>query len=224
MSAGAWSRAWPHLRALLVLFHCSAVVVLSLPGSSMLDRARWRSENLKSDFAGWSSALSKVGVTIPPEELGVRVRGVAERYLRVRSLLVAPFGHYPRLSGANQGWAMFASPQRHPAEVHVDVLEAGAWRPLFRPRDPAASWQSGPLTHHRMRKLMGRFAREYRDGVFSELAAFLASRAFSDVPAAERVRVRLYRYDSLPPERVQRGERPQGRYAERREWGRAELR
>ena len=214
----SWARARPHLWAAFILLHCVAIVVLALPGDAVVGRARWASANTKSDFAGWSRALGKVGVEVPPEQLGKRVYGVAEAYVSARSAIIAPFVYYRELAGAKQGWAMFASPQRHPVVVHVDAFEGGAWRPLYRTR--ASAWMSTQMDHARLRKLVGRFAREYRAPVFNDLARFLANRAFADFPNVERVRVRLYRWDSLPADRIRAGEQPTGKYTEIREWRR----
>jgi hypothetical protein len=221
MNAGArglLSAARPHLWAAFILFHCVAIVVLALPGDGVVGRARWASTNTKSDFAGWSRTLGKLGVKIPPEQLGKRVYSVAEGYIAARRSIIPPFGYYREATGSKQGWAMFSSPQRHPVEVHVDGLEAGVWRPLYRTRE--SEWMSTQMDHARLRKLVGRFARELRENVFSELASFLGRRAFVDFPSIERVRVRLYRWDSLPADRIRAGEKPTGKYTHAREWSR----
>jgi hypothetical protein len=221
-----WAGARPHLGGAFILFHCVAIIVLALPGDAVVGRARWAAANTKSDFAGWSRALGKVGVDMPPEELGKRVHGVAEAYVGVRSRIITPFAYYREVAGAKQGWAMFSSPQRHPVEVHVDGFEAGSWRPLYRTRSSLdqrstdSQWMSTQMDHARLRKLVGRFAREYRENVFTELGRFLANRAFADFPNVERVRVRLYRWDSLPADRIRAGEKPTGKYTQQREWRR----
>jgi hypothetical protein len=213
----SWQRMWPHVRAVLVILHVLAVITLALPGGGIRNRARWQAANVKSDFAGWARALRSIGVDTTPERLADRTYGVAEGYVEARSVFAAPFTHYPTFSGARQGWAMFASPQRHPVELHVDVLEGGQWVPIFRSRSRRHDWMWTELDQHRMRKLVGRFAREERKDVFFRLADHLAQRALRDHPAATRARVRMFRYDTLPPERVAAGERPVGRYTESRE-------
>lgn len=214
----AWRRARPQLWAVFILFHSVAIIMLALPGDALVGRSRWASTNTKSDFAGWSRALNKLGVQNTPEQLGKWVYGVAEGYVRARRAVIGPFERYRDATGSKQGWAMFASPQRHPVEVHVDAFEAGVWRPLYRSRQ--SEWMSTQMDHARLRKLVGRFAREYRDNVFDELARFLGRRALADFPNVERVRVRLYRWDSLSADRVRAGEKPSGKYTQAREWTR----
>jgi hypothetical protein len=218
--------ARPHLWAAFILGHCIAIVMLALPGDAVVGRARWASTNTKSDFAGWSRTLGKLGVKMPPDELGKRVYGVAEGYVDVRRSIIAPFTLYREATGTKQGWAMFSSPQRHPVEVHVDGFEGGTWRPLYRTRESFdqgstnSQWMSTQMDHARLRKLVGRFAREYRENVFNELARYLGNRAFADFAGVERVRVRLYRWDSLPADRIRAGEKPTGKYTQVREWRR----
>ncbi|NUP06088.1 MAG: hypothetical protein HOW73_08520 [Polyangiaceae bacterium] len=222
MTPESKQRIRAQLWAAFITFHVLAVIVMSLPGEGITSKAQWQSENLRSDFAGWANALRKVGIAISDEELAEKARAVAEGYVDARSVLSAPFEPYQQATGARQGWAMFASPQRHPAEVHVDVFERGEWRPLFRPRSAEYSWFTRRLDHHRLRKLSGRFARGFNRGVYDDLARYLADRALHDFPTAERVRVRLYSWDALPPERVRAGEKPVGEYKEPREYTRDE--
>ena len=47
-------------------------------------------------------------------------------------------------------------------------------------------------------------------GAQPEAARWLATKALREHPGATRVRVRLWRYATLPPERVRAGERPAG--------------
>lgn len=210
-------KAWPHLRAALVITHCLAIVLIGLPNGRLLSKAAWETDNLKSDLSGWSRGLGKVGIRTTPEALGARVHSVVEAYVAVISVVSAPFTHYPDIAGTHQGWAMFASPQRHPAEVHVEIMEDGVYRTIYQSRSAEHTWRRSVFDHHRIRKLIGRFAREFRKNVFWELSGWIADRAFEDFPSASRVRVRLYRYDALPPARVAAGERPEGKFAESRE-------
>lgn len=215
-------KLWPHARAVLVIVHVLAVITLALPGEGILNKSRWQSGNVKSDFAGWAKTLRSLGVDTTPERVAERAHGVAEGYIEARDVFAAPFDHYPQVTGARQGWAMFASPQRHPVELHVDVLVAGTWQPIFRPRSRRYDWMYTQLDHHRLRKLVGRFAREQRRGIFPRLSGYLATRALHDFPDATRARVRLYRYDTLSPERVAAGETPVGRYTESRDLARGD--
>ncbi|MCA9635082.1 MAG: hypothetical protein KC420_03500 [Myxococcales bacterium] len=219
------ARAWPHLRVILVGYHVAAIVVLSIPPAGALNNpAMWRSANTRSDIAGYAAALGQVGVEITPEELGARVRDAAATFGRIRELLAAPFAGYAALVGARQGWAMFASPQRVPAEVHVDLEIGGEWRPLYRPHDDAAAWRRATFEHNRFRKFNGRFARTFIPPHYDGLARWLAREAAAEFPEATAIRVRLYRYRTLPPAEARAGRRPEGRYEHERRFVAEELR
>jgi hypothetical protein len=193
------------LRAAFVLFHGLAIVVLSLP-SGNVSKARWSSKGTQADLAEWGQELGADG------DFAERFRAFAEGYARVRGAAATPFAQYADVTGARQGWAMFSSPQRHPAELHVDLWRDGQWEPLWRPHDDAAAWNRSFFENHRLRKFQGRFAREWKGQRFAEFADFVGRRALVDHPEAARARVRLLRKKSLPPDAVARGERPKGTY------------
>ncbi len=217
--------AWPHLRALFVLYHLLAVVILSLPSAGALtSESMWRSANFKADIAGYAEALQGLGVETTPKALGARLKRAALSFAGIRRAISWPFGRYAELVGARQGWAMFASPQRHPAELHVEIEVDGAWRLLYRPHDDEAEWRGETMRHNRVRKFAGRFARGFVPKNYEELATWLATEASGDFPEANAVRVRLYRYRSLPPEAIRNGERPEGRYERARVFDAEELR
>lgn len=207
---------WPRARAALIALHVLAIVVLSLPAGNIANPATWESPSLKADFASWAGRLRGLGVDTTPQSFQAAMWRLATRYLSLRGRVVAPFALYGELSGAAQGWAMFASPQRHPAEVHVDIREAGGFRPLFRPRSDEHAWRRQVLDHNRVRKYVGRFARGFDRRDYDQLARWLAVQAARDFPGARQVRVQLYRYSTLGPADVRAGRQPAGTYEEPR--------
>ena len=117
---------WPQLRAALIAFHVLMVVVMSLPApDALLSGMGWDSVNTQAEVARWAEGLSRVGAETTPDALGASVRQGAERYRGFHTALTAPFSMYSQLSGARQGWVMFAKPQRHPAELHIDLWDEG---------------------------------------------------------------------------------------------------
>lgn len=205
--------AWPHVRALLISFHVAMVVVMSLPTpDAMLSGMGWESANVQAELGRWVTGLARVGVHTTPEALGSSVRQRAESYRGVHSALTAPFATYSRTSGALQGWVMFAKPQRHPAELHIDLSDGTTWRPLYRPHSSTHDFWGERLRHHRMRKQLGRFARTFDMPTYDRLAGFLALQVARAYPEERLVRVRLYRYATLRPEAARAGEVPIGEY------------
>jgi hypothetical protein len=210
--------AWPHVRAGLVALHVLSLVVLSLPGQGAVhDPRRWQTENARADLRQMAARLTAWGWSIDEHGLERALWSTGDAYLRVQRPVAAPFEVYAELTGSRQGWSMFASPQRHPAELHVDLEQDGAWQPLYRPHSDAHAWNRKQLEHNRFRKFLGRFARGFHPRHYDQAARWLATKAAREHPEASRVRVRLWRYATLPPARVRAGERPEdGRYEHER--------
>ena len=201
------------LRAVLIAVHVVAVIALAFPsGGSLTNRAAWRSENTQADFAAWTSGLNQVGVAITPKQFEAWLWRLAKGYGAAHSRITRPFRPYARHVGARQPWQMFASPQRHPGELHVDIEERGEWRPLYRSRSREHTWRRRQMDHDRLRKFVGRFARGFIRKHYDALAVWLATEAAREFPESTRVRVRLYRYRSPPPDRARARQRPRGRY------------
>jgi hypothetical protein len=200
---------WPQVRAALIAFHALAVVVLATPGEGLLNQRQWASANARDDLQRWADRLGT-----DPQSLQRTAWNTAASYVAIRKVVAAPFIPYAEVSGMRQGWSMFASPQRHPAELHVDILDAsGQWQPIWRPHDDAHDWNRRQFDHNRFRKFLGRFARDFRPQHYQQAAQWVATKAAREHPDATAVRVQLYRFASLPPERVRAGEVPEGRYA-----------
>lgn len=210
--------AWPHVRAGLVALHVVSLVVLSLPDAGAVhDPARWKTDNARADLRQMAQRLRGWGWDIDEHGLERALWSAGDAYLRVQQPVAAPFEVYAELTGSRQGWTMFASPQRHPAELHVDVEQGGRWQPLYRPHSDAHAWNRDQFEHNRFRKFLGRFARGFRRQHYDEAARWVAAKAAREHPEASRVRVRLWRYGTLPPDRVRAGQRPSdGRYEHER--------
>lgn len=205
--------AWPHVRAVLIALHVMSLVVLSLPDQGAVhNRRRWVTANARADLRQMSARLTAWGWPMDEHQLERRLWDLGTAYLQFQRPLAAPFVLYAQLSGSRQGWRMFASPQRHPAELHVDVLRDGAWETIYRPHSERHAWNREQFEHNRFRKFLGRFARGFVPRDYRQTARWVARMAAVEHPDVAEVRVRLLRYDSLPPERVAAGERPQGRY------------
>jgi hypothetical protein len=210
--------AWPHVRAGLIALHVLSLVVLSLPDEGAVHQPqRWKADNARADLRQWAQRLTAWGWPTDEHQLERSLRSTADAYLQVQRPLAAPFDAYAELTGSRQGWSMFASPQRHPAELHVDVERQGEWQPLYRPQSPEHAWNRAQFEHNRFRKFLGRFARGFYRKHYDEAARWVATRAAHEHPQATRVRVQLYRYATLPPNRVRAGEQPsEGRYEHER--------
>lgn len=210
----AWLRAhWPALRGVLVALHVVAVVVLSFPsGGQISDARRWNSANTRVEMQRWSALLNGWGIHTTPEQLTARLQSWAHTYVQARRHIAAPLDRYAEISGVRQGWSMFASPQKVPAELHVDVREGATWRPLVRPWDRTLDWRLQARDHHRVRKILGRLARSFRRDRYEGLARWLAAAAAHDFPEVLEVRVAVWRSRSPTLAQAQAGEAPEGHY------------
>lgn len=199
------------MRAGLIALHVVSLVVLSLPDQGAVhDPRRWQTENARADLRQMAARLTAWGWPIDEHGLERVLWSAGDVYLQVQRPLAASFEGYAELTGSRQGWTMFASPQRHPAELHVDVEHGGRWQPLYRPHSGEHAWNRRQLEHNRFRKFLGRFARGFHKRHYDEAARWLATKAAREHPEASRVRVRLLRYATLPPDRVRAGQEPEG--------------
>ncbi len=192
------------MRAALVLAHCVVLVVLAFPApSGLVNRAAWNTPNARDDFNAWGEALGVDGT-----ELKARLWEISRIYVYTRRAVHQPLRPYTELAGTRQGWSMFTSPQRHPVKLRVEALQGGAWQPLYATRSEELTWRREQLDHNRVRKLVGRFARDGDFKEFDYFARWIAKQVAADLPGATTARVSLFRQHSLPPDRVRAGEQP----------------
>lgn len=205
--------AWPHIRAALVAFHVASLVILSLPSAGAIgDERRWNTANARADLDQLAQRLRGWGFDTNADRVRADLWNLSRGYLQVQKPLAAPFAAYAKATGSRQGWSMFASPQRHPAELHVDIERDGTWVPVYRPHSDEHDWNRAQFEHNRFRKFLGRFARGFIRRDYREAARWVATKAAREHPDATRVRVQLYRYRSLPPDAVRAGAKPRGHY------------
>lgn len=217
--------AWPHVRAVLIALHVMSLVVLSLPTpSSVHNKARWQTANAKADLEQMAQRLRGWGFDTDRERLTQALWDLGGAYLEVQRPLVAPFQWYAEKSGSRQGWRMFASPQRHPAELHVDIELDGVWVRIYEPHSDEFDWNRAQFEHNRFRKFLGRFARGFIRTHYDHAAKWIATKAAREHPEATRVRIQLYRYATPHPEQVKAGVKPNGRYQHARRFDAGALR
>ena len=199
------------LRAAYVLFHAISIVVLALP-AGLTSETRWNAKTTQRDLAHWAARLRDLGVETTKESLEARLKGLAESYIDARTAIAWPFALYARVTLSHQGWAMFASPVQRPYELHVDGWVNGEWVPIHRPHDSSSAIFAGYLSNDRVRKFTGRFAKSFNQNNYRDFARYLARTAFAARPDVAKIRVSLFGYQTLPPERAAKGEPKQGQY------------
>lgn len=176
-----------------------AVVLLSFPsGVKMGDPARWRDPRTKAQFALWAQRLRSFGWAISDQGLEDQLWGASQRYLRVRSYVVAPFEPYGQV--VPQFWGMFKAPSLTTTTIRIEVEsgERPAFATVYESRSPEHTFLASTLDHNRMRKQIGRVGTD--EVLFKAMSRWLAGRAFDAYPDAKRVRVSVLRRESPGPE------------------------
>ncbi len=172
------------------------MLVLSLPkGTKLADRRRWRSQRTQREFQLWAKRLHGWGVDTDAAKLETKLWSASQRYLTIQRALAAPFLGYDRAGGMVQGWGMFRSPQRRPGVLRIEVFEAHHWQTVYLSRSAEHTYLASELDHNRIRKLVGRSARNGH--IFNDLAQWIVKRTANDFPRARKARVTLERFDSL---------------------------
>ena len=210
-------RAWPHLRAALILTHVVAVVALALPHPGQVtNRSQWTSSRGRMELASWTSTLNRVGYEISESELEDRAWAWATGYAEWHRRWLAPFDAYNRYFHVRQEWSMFTHPKKRVGRIWIEIERDGAFVPVFISKSPQHTWLEDVLTHNRMRKLFNRVtSHRYKAGLL-EFALWIAPRIARDFPRAPRARVRIENYLTPSAEEVQRGFTPSGTFTRSR--------
>lgn len=188
------------LRAYALLGYVAVCLVFVLPGGSRLgSRAVWDSPHNHEQFAEWAKTLSGLGVEADADALQRGLWKLTKRYLKAHSAIMRPLAWIPEQLGFGQSWRMFSNPQSTPSRLWVEVDAGEGFVPIYVSRSREHTWQRAFFEHHRVRKLFGRIGRGGRDQAYDALARWTARRAFQELPAVSRVRVRIYTWSTPRP-------------------------
>lgn len=204
---------WRQVRAVLVLLHVVAVLLLALPNpGSALNRRAWRTPAVQLELKRWSERLTAVGVETTPKAFEKWLYGVAKSWYETRRAMLAPFEPYRRYLGIRQPWTMFAAPQRFPGRLEIHIRDQGDWRPIYIARSDEHDWQATLLDHDRMRAAVFRYTWPQYAPTHKHLAKWLARRALEDHPEAKYIRVRFRFQRSPTPDELRDGVEPKVEY------------
>jgi hypothetical protein len=181
-----------HLRALFVLFHLLAITLLALPAPvGGMNRHTFASEGLQANLAGWRAVLGGLGWEVSAAEIEDRAWRAGKAILAARRVVLAPFRPYAELTGASQGWRMFAYNNRSPAWMRVEVEEAGSWTILWEARSERATWRRRQFDEGHFRGVMNDWSWLRDRKSYERFARWLAGEVRQERPAATRLRVRM---------------------------------
>ncbi|MEM9729308.1 MAG: hypothetical protein AAF997_12025 [Myxococcota bacterium] len=213
-----------HLRAVLIALHILTVILLSLPSSrQMLQREVWDRPSNQRAFEVLADRFSFLGFQ-SGKDFDHWLWNIGEHYVGARDTIVEPFVVYADLAGARQGWAMFSRPRERPIELQISVAERYRYQTVYQTGSSEYDFLAGQLRQYRVRKVTGRLARHFDRAWYDPLTERLATEVALLQPDARRIRFRLYRYTTLPPEAVRAGEQPVGAYRDRRNYDAEALR
>jgi transposase len=195
-------RSWlPDLRAVAVLFHVVAVVVLSIPVPPPTLRGEKEDARTKELLAPWGDAAEAVG--IPRETLYAAIAGFTKVEAAALGAARTPLAPYARLVGAQQGWLMFGSVDTEAARIELHVRTGNApWTPLFVPRSREAAWRRSFLEQERMRTLVYNFGAKRSRSKWEPFVTWLAREVREDRPDATALRVRMQRLRLPDPDQL----------------------
>ncbi|RMG99517.1 MAG: hypothetical protein D6705_03040 [Deltaproteobacteria bacterium] len=201
------------LRLAFVAFHLHAVCVLALPSPGAgMRRAAWKDPTVQHEFRTWARTLSSFGIDVEPPELEAFAWRAALAWVDLRRNLTTLARPYAEVVGARQPWRMFVAPHRYPSVLHLEVDEGTGFRPLYVARSRAYAWRGRLLDHDRMRAAIFRYAWPSYETNYHRFVRYLARKAARDVAEARRFRARYFKYRTLSPDEVLRGERLRGRF------------
>jgi hypothetical protein len=203
-------------RAIVAAIAVFWAVVASLPMPGPGSASALQDPTAQRELADWSLLLGSLGLSVPPERLGEGVLAIGEVARTAQSTATWPVRPLVRQLAIQQGWGLFAYPDREPVRLIVEG-DAGdrKYHAIFRSLDPKARWEADWFAYRRVRAMMspGRKLPATFRGVVDQVAA----RAFRDHPALVRVRVRFETFPISVPGEPASSARVRTRYQQIRE-------
>lgn len=194
-----------------VLFHLSAITILSIPSpTGVRDNATWNNPVTQRQVMSWARVGHSLGLGRDPQSLVQWGRQVAIEVLDVRDVVVAPFVPYTRVVGAGQRWQMFASINSEPSRLSVSIRQGpdDPFVPLYIARDPAHAWRAEQLDQERSRGFMNDWSWGHDQNDYKYFARWLARQAARDFPEADALQVCMLQAKLPTPAQLESGHVP----------------
>lgn len=195
---------WPGARAALI----SAVILFNLIGAlPKPDRLTWDTlhrPDAKAELAQWTRLARSLGLAVDEEGVGGWAIHTSGAWLDLRRWLLAPWQPVIDFTQTQQGWGLFAWPDRAASRLEIAWrAEGGAWVVLYRTADAEHDWGSGVFRYRRVRALYNPGVKP--PGTIVGFSRSLAEGLFEAEPSAAEVRFRLLqRHVDLPGEAPKR--------------------
>ncbi len=201
MSADAEPRGvWPHVRAVLLLLHIVAVVLMALPAPIGSDRDdTYEMASVREQLQQLSEALGAVGIEASEDEIAELSKTSARRILAARKAALRPFRPYYSLAGTRQGYRMFSGVSLYGDRLQVEIDRGDDWELIYLARDPDHRWRWWTFNHELTRSLLYRYVEKRYRRRFEAMTRWIAREAATDFPDVERVRVSFLRQRTPSP-------------------------
>ena len=204
---------WPQIRAVLVGCHVVAVLAMATPSPSAgLRRSSWKDPTVQAEFSAWNERFQAMGISWTEPEMEDHLWTFAVGWDHARDLVLTPITPYGRYLGASQSWRMFVAPHRYPTRLQIELDSGDGWETLYIERSAEYAWRREVFDHDRMRSAIFRFGWTQYKKSWQLFADWVAKKAAVDFPDASRVRVRMYKYQTLSPEDAAAGKEPDGKF------------
>lgn len=213
MSHEKLSAYWPHIRAILITFHLTAIVLKAIPApEGAMNRADWKNPTVQAELKDFNHRLNKMGIDVSLETLENQLWISSQKYMAARKAILAPFKTYYRYAGADQNWRLFVAPHMYPSRLNVEILVNEEWQTIYQPFNPDARWQAHLIENARFRPSIFRYSWPRYKKHYHAFAEYLAKHAKDDFPEAIRLRTRWWNAKSPSPEQVLRNTQPKGKW------------
>lgn len=204
MSGPAWRVG---LRDLLVAFHLIGVTLMAFPAPTGARSEKvWKEAYLGRQIAAWTRPLVALGFDLTPARSAEIAKRAAFAYLDVRDVIVAPFQPYTRLCGTSQSWHMFGSVNPEPGRIQAELEIGGAWRTVYRARDPELDWLADKLDQERMRAAANPWSWGLSKTTYKGFCRWLGAEAKRDYPDATQIRCAILRAKLPEPAALRAGQ------------------
>lgn len=212
---GAWRRAG--ILALVIGVH----LVMAAPVPHVVSSRDLRKEASQRELRAWAGRLGALGIELTPEELGEQVVRHTRTIGGLHRAAKAPWAPLRRLTGTNQGWALFAIPSADPPRLEIRVRRRGSadMETLFLHLDPEHDWWREQLVYRRVRGNWNSAGYGPRpSSSYRRFAHFVGRRILAERPEVDVVVVRqLVGHTPLPGEAPAGEPEPRFRVVTRRE-------
>jgi hypothetical protein len=196
-----WSRrVFRALRAAVITLVLLFSVLAAVPTPGNFTHETLKQPVVQDQVLQWVALLRALGSSITEEELGDGYVTFAQGLQKVRGALLKPYNAVSRVTGTQQGWALFATPDQRPARLLVRAKFGRRFRLLYRSGDSKHDYAASFLEYRRVRALYNP-SRSGPPATYEGFARQLSQRVFSDFPEAREVVVALaFSRTTLPSE------------------------